>query len=133
LTLLHDEFPRAYFQICSALAGRRISLAIGGDRMTIEVARFGIGFSAPTEDADVRVASDNQTILDTIDARLTLEGAIRSARLFAAGKHEDLEACHQALLAFVRGAVRSPSFPPLLEEFRWASAPPSGPGQQPVE
>jgi hypothetical protein len=132
LALLRGELPEAYFKICQAIAGKSLALTIDADRMFLRVTRFGIEFVTDTGDSDVRIESDRSTVLDTIDARLTLESAIRSGRLLVVGTREDLASCHEALLFFVRGAVRSPSFPALLEEYRWEATRLSARREEPV-
>lgn len=117
--ILRNEFPEAYFRMCSTIAGRSLALAIDGNTTWVEVRRFELLFVSPQPNVDVRIESDSATVLDVIDARLTLDGAIRSGRLTATGSRKDLSACYDALLFFVKGAVRSPSLPFLLEEFRW--------------
>jgi hypothetical protein len=105
--------------MCSSVAGRALAIVIDGEEMFLDCKPFELALTNRIEHPDVRVETDGATILDTIDAKLTLDAAIRVGRVFARGKTEDLVACHGALLFFVRGAVRSPSFPGLLEEFRW--------------
>jgi hypothetical protein len=116
--LLKQEFPRAYFLICSSLVGRTISLTVDGETMFLECKAFELVFRDRIEDLEVRIVTDGSTILDAVDGVITIQEAIRTGRLFAGGRSDHLTACHAALLFFVRGAVRSPSFPMLLDEFR---------------
>jgi hypothetical protein len=119
LNLLRREFPRAYFLMCSRIGRRSIALTVGGELLFIEGSEFAVEFRDSIDNPDVRLQTDGGTILAAIDAELTLEQAVRDGRLAAIGRSEDLGAFHEALLLFVRGAVRSPSFPALLARFRW--------------
>jgi hypothetical protein len=116
--LLREEFPRAYFLICANLAGRTILVEIAGEQVFLDCRILELLFPDRIENPDVRVATSGRTILDAIDARVTIEEAIRDGRLFTSGRSDYITSCHAALLFFVRGAVRSPSFPALLQEFR---------------
>jgi hypothetical protein len=118
MALLRDEFPRAYFLICANVAGRTISIDVDGKQVFLDCKVLGVQFPEGIENPDVRIATSRRTILDAIDARVTIEEAIRDGRLFARGRQDYITNCHTALLFFVRGAVRSPSFPALLQEFR---------------
>jgi hypothetical protein len=120
--LLRDEYPEAYFHICDTLQGRSLTLVIDGDETWIVARRFELLFVERLERSDVEIRSDSATVLDVIDARLTLNSAIHGGRLVAIGSREDLSACHEALVFFVKGAVRTPSLPLLLQEFRWVTA-----------
>lgn len=107
--------------MCEILQGRSLLLDIDGDETRIVARRFELSFVERLERTDVEIRSDSATVLDVIDARLTLNSAIRSGRLVATGSREDLAACHEGLIFFIKGAVRSPSLPLLLQEFRWAT------------
>jgi hypothetical protein len=124
MVLLREEFPRAYFLICANLAGRAISIDVDGEQVYLDCKILELLFPDGIENPDVRIATSRRTILDAIDARVTIEEAIRDGRLFASGRQEYISSCHTALLFFVRGAVRSPSFPALLQEFRRFDASP---------
>lgn len=118
MALLREEFPRAYFLICANLAGRSISIDVDGEQVFLDCEILELLFPDGIENPDVRIATSRRTIIDAIDARVTIEEAIRDERLFASGRQDYIANCHTALLFFVRGAVRSPSFPALLQEFR---------------
>jgi hypothetical protein len=87
----------------------QVSLAFGseGARMVDE-----------PENPTVRVAGGKPAILDIVDARVSLSEAVDSGVIDLAGPVDDLALFFEALRIYVHGAVRSPSFPPLLERFR---------------
>ncbi len=119
LELLRRELPQAYYQMCNSLAGRSAVVRVEGEELGIAGRPFELAFVALPRRPDITVETDCRTILRVIDAELTLEEAVRSGDLFVVGDRASLPRFHEALLTFVRGAVRSPGFPHLLEEFRW--------------
>lgn len=62
--------------------------------------------------------STGRTLLELLDGEQKLLDAILSDRLLLQGALGDLLAVHEGLLSYVRGAVRSPSVPTLLGDFR---------------
>lgn len=118
MALLRDEYPRAYYLICAEIAGRTISIECDNQTVFLDGTALEVLFPDRIESPGVRAQTSRQTILDAIDARVTVEEAIRDGRLFISGPKDDVVRCHSALLMFVRGAVRSPSFPALMQEFR---------------
>jgi len=123
VALLREEFPRAYFLICAEIAGRTISGECDNQKVFLDCQTLEVLFPDYIDDPEVRAETSRQTILDAIDARVTIEEAIRDGSLFISGPKDYVVRCHSALLTFVRGAIRSPSFPALLQEFRRFRAP----------
>ena len=123
LRTLRTESPRAYFLMCGMLAPREVELRIDGESVSLafapDAARRLSRARAPT----VRLVTSRQTILHVLDAHLTLQEAVERDAIMLQGRTEDLSRFHDALLTYVRGAVRAPSFPALLDRFRRASAP----------
>lgn len=120
LASLRGEFPQAYFLMCRALAGRTVLLSIDGEEIPLAFEPRTARVAPKLPQADVRVRTTREAILDVLDDRLSLEGAVESGRLELWGAIEDLERFHDALLVYVGGAVRCPSFPALLDRFREA-------------
>jgi hypothetical protein len=121
LATLREEFPEAYYLMCRKLAGLAVALFIDGEEIPIVFEpRSARVVHDPPSPPDVRARTTRRTILDVLDARLSLQGAVDSGALELWGPIEDLEAFHAALLLYVQGAVRSPSFPGLLDRFREA-------------
>jgi hypothetical protein len=120
LTSLRAEFPQAYFLMCRVLAGRTVLLSIDGEEIPLAFQLRTARVAPRLPRSDVRVRTSRNAILDVLDDRLTLEGAVESGDLELRGSIEDLERFHDALLVYVGGAVRCPSFPALLDRFREA-------------
>lgn len=116
--ILSDEFPAAYFLMSASLNPRRVLLHIDGETVALAFDLRGAQIAASSSAPEVEIDSTKQTILDVIDARLTLNDAVWNDAIRVKGKVEDVAICHEALLTYVRGAVRCPSFPLLLEQFR---------------
>jgi hypothetical protein len=120
LTSLREEFPQAYYLMCRKLAGRTVLLSIDGEEIPLAFETRTARVAAKLARADVRVRTSRESILDVLDARLSLQGAVESGGLELWGTTEDLELFHEALLIYVEGAVRCPSFPTLLDRYREA-------------
>jgi hypothetical protein len=69
----------------------------------------------------VECRTTRRAILDLVDARTTLMAAVVADRVWLRGSVEDLLAFHDGLMVYLGGAVRSPSFPWLLRQFRAAA------------
>ncbi len=115
---LRQEFPEAYFLMCRRLAGMTATLLIDDERIALVFDRRAAKVRARHPTADVRVRTSRRAIQDILDARLTLQAAVDDGSLRLWGSIGNLEAFLEALLVYVRGAVRSPSFGPLLARFR---------------
>jgi hypothetical protein len=115
---LRKEFPEAYFLVCRRLAGMTATLLIDDERVALVFERRAVHVNGRYPRANVRARTSRRAIQDILDARLTLQAAVDNGLLQLWGSIEDLEDFHEALLIYVRGGVRSPSFGPLLGRFR---------------
>jgi hypothetical protein len=115
---LREEFPEAYFLMCRRLAGMTATLLVDDERIGLVFDRRAVRVRGMHPRADVRVRTSRRAILDILHARLTLQAAVDDGSLQLWGSIANLEAFHEALLVYVRGAVRSPSFGPLWARFR---------------
>lgn len=120
LEYLFQECPQAYFQISELLAGREAGLHIGAEHVRLRFERGQILLVASPESgpAPIRLITDWETILDMADARLTLTEAALAGRLDLFGQPAELARFYEVLLTYLRGAVRCPSFPHLLDHLR---------------
>jgi hypothetical protein len=119
--LLRAARPDIYAECCRRLAPRRVRLRVDGRvlHLRFSAAEAVFGDDAPR---DTRVAIDVDTttaaILQVIDAEASLLDAVLDGRLELRGGVDDLLAFHDGLMTYVHGAVRAPSFPRLLRDFR---------------
>jgi hypothetical protein len=122
LELLKKECPQAYDLLCSQMAGRQAWFSIDGDPVRLAFSPERILLQPPEGDGDlsVRLITDWATVLDLADAKLTLIDAVLSCRLDLHAEANELALFYAASLTYLRGAVRCPSFPALLDRLRLA-------------
>jgi len=130
LDTLRLECPEAYQRVCDCLAPLTVALSLDGDPVTLAfhpglirvippggpaAGRNGGRAGAPP---DVQASTSRSTIIDLLEARSTIEDAILSDAILLRGRVEDLARFYDALLYYVCGAVRCPSFPAILAGYR---------------
>ena len=118
LIALRQECSTAYFLMCGQLAPRRARLVIDGESVTLAFDPSGVHVLPEPIEPTAELVTSRTTILNVLDARLTLAEAVLSDAIVLKGHVDDLTAFHDGLMTYVRGAVRSPSFPRLLDRFR---------------
>jgi hypothetical protein len=91
--------------------GEEVVILTRGDELVVEVAEAR---ARP----DVRIRATREDILAVIDGRLSLHDAVDSGAVEIIGDLEAIARAHDALIAYTHGAVRSPTFPTLLERLR---------------
>ena len=121
LALLRSEAPAAYHRMVDELRPGAVLLEVDGERFAVEVRgdRAWVRRRA-TRPAAGRVVARDGVVLDLIDGRLDLLGAVEAARLDVRGDPEAVLRLARALGAFVEGAVRAPGLRELLDEYRAA-------------
>jgi hypothetical protein len=122
LVALRQECPTAYFLMCGQLAPRRVRLMIDGESVTLAFDPSGARVLPVAQNPTAELVTSRRTILDVLDARLTLAEAVLSDAIVLKGRVDDLAAFHDGLMTYVRGAVRCPTFPRLLDRFRYDSS-----------
>jgi hypothetical protein len=110
--------PEAYGAMCEVLAPRALRLDVDDERVAVRFTAGDARLVRDDGDCAVEFRTTRRTILDVIDARRTLMGAVLGDRLMMRGTPRDVLAFHDGLMAYVHGAVRARSFPPLLQRFR---------------
>lgn len=115
---MRDECPQAYGLICRLLASREALVLIDGETVALTFRLDEVHVLHQPHSPHVEMHTSRQTILDLIDARLTLDQAVLADAIVLRGNVQDLGLFHEAWLNYVRGAVRCPSFPALLDRFR---------------
>jgi len=120
LDVMRRETPRAYAALCERLAPHVVHLVVGDEALGVcgNGDGYAVSVVAAPADASVDVRTTRATILALIDARLSLIDAILTDGIELRGCPDDVVAFHDALLTYVHGAVRSPSFPRLLRAYR---------------
>lgn len=120
LETLNNELSTAYQLLCSQLASRSLLLVIDGETVALAFDQSNVYFPSELDNPTIQLHASRQTILDVIDARLTLYEAVLADSIVLAGHIDDLVAFHDGLLTYIQGAIRCPSFPALLDHFRYA-------------
>lgn len=118
LDAVENEVPAAYRRVVRALDRRAVAIAIGDELGTLSMAhgRHAIAPDASAECA-LELSMTEATIRCLLEGQLTIVDAAIAGDLVLRGAADDLAALHDALLAFIHGAVRSPSTPRLLEAY----------------
>jgi hypothetical protein len=120
--VLAAELPAAHARMCALLAGRAVAIDVDGERFVaaFEGGQARVASLPAGEDpaAGVRVATGRAAILAVIEARRSLADAVLADEVRVVGDLDRLVEAHHALVTYVHGAVRCPSFPSLLQRFR---------------
>ena len=123
--VLAAELPAAWERFCAALDGLAVEIAVDGERFTVRfVFRAATITTETSRPAEARIETTKATILDVLDARLSLHDAVMREALQLIAPLALLGPLHQGILAYVHGGVRCPSFPSLLRRFRALSTQP---------
>jgi hypothetical protein len=118
LDAIEREMPAAYRRIVGALGRRAVAIAIGDDLATLSIANGSHAISRePPAECAIELSLTEATIRRVLEGRCTIVDAAIAGDLVLRGAADDLAALHDALLAFIHGAVRSPSTPRLLEAY----------------
>ncbi len=118
---LQRELPAVYAQLCRQLCPREVGIVVDGETVAACFQRDDVRLSRHRVNPAVEMRTSRGAILAVIDGESTLLDSILDDRLCLRGGPEDVLAFHEALLTYVHGAVRAPSFPGLLADFRTAS------------
>ncbi len=124
LAALGRELPWAYARMCEALGERVVAIEVEGERAVVRCTGCDTRVSetlavSPT----VELETTRRAVVGMADGEETLVEAVLSGSVVLRGAPDDLAAFHDALVAFLQGAVRAPSFPWKMEEFRkWQTA-----------
>jgi hypothetical protein len=122
LSLLRREIPWVYARMCGELEPREVLIWVDDLATSVLCEAAEVRILDAPQAPDVELRTTSAEILDLIDAERTLVEAILAGRITLRGRVDDLIAFHDGLVTYLHGAVRSPSFPPLLASFRRARA-----------
>lgn len=124
LGALRDEAPASFAHLEAALRDRPVFFDVDDApfRLIFETGEFRLAEASRREHGEVEVALSKPTVLALLEGRLSLEDAVRTDRLRLYGEPARLVVFFDALLVYLRGAVRCPSFPDLLADYRSETA-----------
>lgn len=123
LRLLDAEAPQAAALLGRSWAGRTLHLEVDGEALAVrgEQGRLTVsGASSPAAGPHLRTRG--AALLALLDGHRTLLSALRSDQLELHGEPGALAELMGALGLYLAGAVRCPSFPALLSQFRAGAA-----------
>jgi hypothetical protein len=123
-SVLEAELPPAWQRFCACLDRHSVELRIDDEAFVVRLIRQRPVISAPDADADARIETTRQAILDVLDARLSLRDAVLRDALRVTAPLATVNRLHDGIIAYVHGGVRCPSFPSLLKRLRAAPAHP---------
>jgi len=114
---MEDELPKAYRLVAELLGSREVAFHVGDERLFLRATppRLRIAFEGIAPSVDLRAS--RSIILALADGRLTLLDAVISGDLFLRGTSEDLIAFHDALTAYLKGAMRCAGFAELRDDY----------------
>ena len=116
--VLAREAPDASSRLGRALAGLHLCVIDGDRRFAVRQVGSRLVSDAISGDEPVITSIDRATILALVDGVLSLEDAVRQDRLLVRASPPHCARVFDALAIYVRGAIRCPSFPALLVDFR---------------
>jgi len=114
---LRTELPAVCAQLCHTLAHRDVAIQVGDEHTTACFAG-GVTLRRGSDRAAIEVITTRRTISALIDGTSTLLDAVLSDALLLRGNPADLLTFHDGLMIYLHGAMRAPSFPSLLRDFR---------------
>ena len=112
----------AYRAMCDAAPGRRVRIDMDGERVDVAITGGEARVGLPAGQAAVRVSTSRRATVALVDAETTLVAAVESGAIEIVATPDDVVAFHDALHGYLHGAVRAPSFPDLLRQFRRSRA-----------
>lgn len=117
LSLLDGEAPAAYAAVVASLGGRSVNIAVDDERLALLARRGRLVISAPLEHPTTSARTSRRALRRLLEGEVDLTRAILADEVALFGGVDDLTNLYDALLCYFRGAVRSPSFPALLDDF----------------
>lgn len=117
LVLLQRDSAAAYARVALVLEHRPVLLCVDGELMAVRAAAGRLSVVTPRGDEGIVVETSRLTIQDLVEGRRPLLDTVLDDALHVRGAVEDVLALFDAMIAYVEGAVRSPSFASLLEEY----------------
>jgi len=118
MRLLRKEASEYYFRMSSDLGELRAGIAVHANKRVayFDGSRFIV--SGELSNYDIEIDVTDKAVIDLIDARYSLNKALRDDMICLRGKLAVLDKFNSCLVLYLNGALRSPGFPKLLSEYR---------------
>ncbi len=110
------EAPAAHQALTLALGDQAIAIRLDHEQFGV-AARPIPTITAPAEAPDVAIEVSASTVRAVIDGDLSLADAVTNDHVRAVGSLDAIAQVHDALIAYVHGAIRSPAVPELRTRF----------------
>jgi len=123
MTVLAAEKPAVHARLCVLLYDREARLEVDHEHIGIAFPDGAFRLVDTVAHPFIELRSSRATVLDVVGGRSTLDDAVWADRLWLRGHLDDLVLFHDALVLYLQGAVRCPSFPWLLECYQDARIP----------
>jgi hypothetical protein len=117
LLLLEAEAPAAHRAVVATLGDRSVNVEVDAELLSIFSDRDRVVTGPPFEQPTTIARTTRPALRRLLRGERDLTASILQDEVALLGAVEDLVALHDALIWYFRGAVRSPSFPGLLDEF----------------
>lgn len=118
LRALARELPSAHARMAAALGAREVSIVVDGDEAVVESNGARVWLRDEALAPCVALHTSRREVVALADAERSLVASVLLGETVLRGRVADLAAFHDGLVEFLRGAVRSPSFPGLMDAFR---------------
>jgi hypothetical protein len=116
LSAIEREVPVAYEKLCSKVFDTPLRISVDGEtrRLLVQGRRLAL---APDGPSAAELITRREVLSDLLQARCSLIEACFSDDLLLRGAPDDVILLHEALEAFVQGAVRCVALPALLDVY----------------
>lgn len=121
--ILEHEVPDAYEMMCDRLDGYRVGIRVDDEQFVAEFADGRARVLQNVESSYVQIATSRAAILAVLDGEVSLLNSVLGDEVQAKASLDDLITVNSGLAMYVKGAVRCPSFPALVERLRGANDP----------
>jgi hypothetical protein len=118
LDALAEEKPRSRRRLDAAMTSRPVRFDVEGDSFVLHFEASGFRMLEPGRPAALDLGLSKQTVLDLVEGRISIDEAIWTDALALRGSVDELASFFDALLVYLRAAVRCPSFPDLFDRYR---------------
>ena len=117
LELLERECPAAYGAVCGKLGERLVAIGVDDEVVRVRARRGRLFLDRSSAPVAAQASASRAALGALLDGRTTLTRSILADEIVLVGAVDDLVAFYDGLVAYFQGAVRSPSFPRLLDAF----------------
>ncbi len=118
LRTLLAELPWAHARMAAALGVREVTITVDGEVTAVQSDGARVWLRDEPVAPAVTLTTTRREIVALVDAERSLVTSVVLGQTVLRGRVADLAAFHDGLLEFLRGAVRSPSFPWMMDAFR---------------